>query len=41
MIIPAAAKPELRTELALLGISEFALFPDLDRVAGVARELLR
>jgi hypothetical protein len=41
MVIPAAAKPELRTELALLGINEHSLFPDLDRVADIARELLK
>jgi hypothetical protein len=40
MIIPAAAKPELRTELTLLGITEHSIFPDLDRVADIARELL-
>jgi hypothetical protein len=41
MVIPAAAKSELRTELALLGINEHSLFPDLDRVADIARGLLK
>jgi hypothetical protein len=41
MLIPTAAKPELRKELSLLYINEYALFPDLDRVAGVARGLLK
>ena len=40
MVIPSAAKPELRKELALLGINEHSLFPDLDRVADIARGLL-
>jgi hypothetical protein len=40
MVIPATAKPDLRAELALLGVSEHSLFPDLDRVAGIARELI-
>jgi hypothetical protein len=41
MVIPAGAKPDLRTELALLAINEHSLFPNLDRVADIARELLR
>jgi hypothetical protein len=41
MVIPAANKPELRTELALLAINEHSLFPDLDRVADIARGLLK
>lgn len=40
MIIPALAKPELRMELSLLGITEHSIFPDLDRVADIARGLL-
>lgn len=40
MVIPAAAKENLRTELSMLGINEHILFPDLDRVADVARSLL-
>jgi hypothetical protein len=41
MIIPATAKAKIRRELSLLGVNEYALFPDLDRVAGVARGLLK
>lgn len=41
MIIPANAKVSLRRELSLLGISEELLFPDLDRVAQAAAELLK
>lgn len=40
MIIPSAFKKSLRAELSLLGINEYSLFPDLDRVADVARGLL-
>jgi hypothetical protein len=40
MIIPAAAKAKLRIELSLLGINEYLLFPDLDRVADIARGLV-
>lgn len=39
-IIPAAAKPRLRQELALLSYSQLTLFPDLDRVADLTKELL-
>lgn len=41
IIIPAAAKSDLREELTLLGINEHSLFPDLDRVADIARGLLK
>lgn len=41
MIIPAAAKANLRQELNLIGVNEALLFPDLDRVAAAARDLLR
>ena len=38
--IPAAAKLRLRQELALLSYSDLTLFPDLDRVADLTKELL-
>jgi hypothetical protein len=41
MAIPAASKQTLRDELRYLAISESMLFPDLDRVAGVAKGLFR
>lgn len=40
-IVPASAKKELRKELALLGFTALTLFPELDRVADVAKELLQ
>jgi hypothetical protein len=40
-IIPAAAKPVFNEELKLLRFTELTLFPDLDRVALVTKELLR
>ena len=40
MMIPASSKAELRKELAMLGINEHSIFPDLDRVADIARGLL-
>jgi hypothetical protein len=40
MIIPPGAKDHLRQELALLGVGEDTLFPDLDRVADAAVRLL-
>lgn len=39
-IIPAKAKRGILKELAYLGYSALTLFPDLDRVADVSRELL-
>jgi hypothetical protein len=39
LIIPPIAKAGLRQELRLLNITEFTVFPDLDRVALLAREL--
>jgi hypothetical protein len=39
--IPADAKTDLLHELALLGYSALTLFPELDRVADLSRELLR
>lgn len=39
-IIPAAAKPSIADELKLLRFTELTLFPDLDRVASVTKELL-
>jgi hypothetical protein len=39
-IIPAAAKKRVLDELAHLGISALTLFPELDRVADLSRELL-
>lgn len=41
IVIPSAAKPLLRAELTLLGVHEHSLFPDLDRVAGLALEMLQ
>jgi hypothetical protein len=41
MIIPAGYKQELRKEVALLGVTEHSLFPELDRVADIARRLLQ
>ena len=40
-IVPASAKMRLREELRLLGFTAIALFPDLDRVADLAKELLQ
>lgn len=40
LIIPAAAKPTFKEELKLLRFTELTLFPDLDRVAAVAKEVL-
>lgn len=40
-VVPASAKKDLRKELALLGFTALTLFPELDRVADVAKELLR
>lgn len=40
-LVPAAAKKDIRRELALLGFTALTLFPELDRVADVAKELLR
>ncbi|GAB3097193.1 FRG domain-containing protein [Lysobacter terrae] len=40
-IVPAAAKKDVRHELALLGFTALTLFPELDRVADVAKELLQ
>ncbi|MBA4087287.1 MAG: hypothetical protein C0491_05735 [Novosphingobium sp.] len=37
VIIPAAAKRNIRDELRLLGVTEHSLFPDLDRVAALAK----
>ena len=39
-IIPATSKKVLRAELKDLGISRLTLFPDLDSVADLSRELL-
>lgn len=39
-IIPPGAKKKIATELAYLGISALTLFPELDRVADVSREIL-
>ena len=41
LIIPSSAKKDIRNELALLGITALTLFPELDRVADLARELLQ
>lgn len=38
LVIPAQAKPEIRKQLATLGISRLSVFPDLDSVAQVASE---
>lgn len=40
-IVPASSKKEMRRELALLGFTALTLFPELDKVADVAKELLR
>jgi FRG domain len=40
-IVPKDSKPVIRKQLALLGFNELTLFPDLDRVASVTKELLR
>jgi hypothetical protein len=40
-VVPASAKRDLRHELALLGFTALTLFPELDRVADVAKELLK
>lgn len=40
-VVPAAAKKDLRKELALLGFTALTLFPELDRVADLAKELLQ
>lgn len=39
-IIPAAAKKKLAEELIHLGVTSLTLFPELDRVADLSRELL-
>lgn len=39
-IIPAAAKKDIKTELKQLGFSALTLFPELDRVADLSKELL-
>lgn len=41
MVIPSEAKSTLAQELTYLSYSELTLFPDLDRVAKIAVELLR
>jgi len=40
-VIPAAAKKHLVEELAHLGVSALTLFPELDRVAEISKELLQ
>ncbi len=39
-IIPSQEKRNLAKQLRLLGITELTLFPDLDRVASIAKEIL-
>jgi hypothetical protein len=39
-VVPAAAKKALQRELAHLGVSALTLFPELDRVADLSKELL-
>lgn len=41
LLIPPDAKAAIRQELKLLNITEFTVFPDLDRVALLARELIQ
>lgn len=41
LVIPAAAKPRIRKELATLGISQLSIFPDLDSVAKLASEIVQ
>lgn len=41
LVIPAASKAILQNELTLLGFTALTLFPELDRVADVAKELLK
>jgi hypothetical protein len=38
--VPANAKADIREELRLIGITEYSLFPDLDRVALLVKELV-
>ena len=40
LVIPAAAKAAIAEQLRLLRFTELTLFPDLDRVASLTRELL-
>lgn len=40
-IIPFQEKPTLAKQLKLLGFTELTLFPDLDRVASIAKEILK
>lgn len=40
-VVPAKSKNDLRKELALLGFTALTLFPELDRVADLAKELLQ
>lgn len=40
LVIPAAAKAAIAEELRLLRFTELTLFPDLDRVADLTKELL-
>lgn len=39
-LIPASAKKNISKELAYLGVSALTLFPELDRVADLTREIL-
>ncbi len=39
-IIPAIAKARIREELLILGVNRFSLFPEMDSVGGILRELM-
>ena len=40
-VVPADAKVEIVKELASLGLTKLTLFPELDSVADLAKELLK
>jgi hypothetical protein len=41
VLIPANAKARIHTELRLLGITEYSVYPDLDRLSALARSLFQ
>jgi hypothetical protein len=41
LVIPAAAKPNIRKQLATLGVSRLSIFPDLDSVGDLASETVK
>jgi hypothetical protein len=41
LVIPWASKPDIRKELAVLGVSRLSIFPDLDSVGKLASEAIK